>query len=133
MIFSHWNGRISVRTQQHRLDAAGALFDMVADPGQTNNIAAEQPRVAAALAQAVTAWRKDVFEGQAAVPAPAAAKAKRQAANQEEAGDNRPFPVGYARFPMTPLPARDGVPHGGVKHMRQRTQLLLFRELDEHG
>ena len=27
--------------------------------------------------------------------------------------DNRPFPVGYAEFPWTPLPARDGVPHGG--------------------
>src|SRR5262249_9635954 len=28
MIFSHWNGNVSVRTQQHRLDAAGKLFDM---------------------------------------------------------------------------------------------------------
>jgi hypothetical protein len=115
MIFSHWNGRISVRTQQHRLDAAGALFDMIADPGQTRDIAAEQPQVAAALAQAVAAWRKDVFDGKAAMSAPAAAKARRKAGNQEEAGDDRPFPVGYAEFPMTPLPVRDGVPHGGVK------------------
>jgi hypothetical protein len=30
-------------------------------------------------------------------------------------GDQRPFPVGYAAFPRTVLPARDGVPHGGVK------------------
>jgi hypothetical protein len=29
--------------------------------------------------------------------------------------DDRPFTVGYREFPMTPLPARDGVPHGGVK------------------
>jgi hypothetical protein len=29
--------------------------------------------------------------------------------------DNRPFPVGYPEFPWTPLPARDGVPHGGVR------------------
>jgi arylsulfatase A-like enzyme len=96
MIFSHWNGRISVRTRQHRLDSAGALFDMIADPGQTRNIAPEQSQVAAALSQAVATWRKDVFEG--AYPE-----------------DHRPFPVGYAEFPMTPLPARDGVPHGGVK------------------
>jgi arylsulfatase A-like enzyme len=115
MIFSHWNGRISVRTRQHRLDGAGALFDMIADPGQTRDVAAEQPRVAAALSGAVAAWRKDVFEGAVPVPAPTAAKAKRKARNQEEPGDDRPFPVGYAEFPMTPLPARDGVPHGGVR------------------
>jgi hypothetical protein len=29
--------------------------------------------------------------------------------------DDRPYPVGYAKFPMTPLPARDGVAQGGIK------------------
>ena len=29
--------------------------------------------------------------------------------------DDRPYPVGYAEFPATPLPARDGVAHGGVQ------------------
>ena len=29
--------------------------------------------------------------------------------------DDRPYPVGYREFPWTPLPARDGIPHGGVK------------------
>ncbi|MCH5376512.1 MAG: N-acetylgalactosamine 6-sulfate sulfatase, partial [Planctomycetes bacterium] len=29
--------------------------------------------------------------------------------------DDRPFPVGYPEFPVTHLPARDGVPHGNVK------------------
>src|SRR3954471_9765097 len=28
MIFSHWNGNVSVRTQQYRLDATGRLYDM---------------------------------------------------------------------------------------------------------
>ena len=32
-----------------------------------------------------------------------------------KSGDDRPYPVGFAQFPRTPLPARDGVPHGGVK------------------
>ena len=48
----------------------------------------------AAWPKAVAAWRAEVLP-----------KAK----------DDRPFPVGYAEFPRTPLPARDGVPHGGVK------------------
>ena len=29
--------------------------------------------------------------------------------------DDRPYPVGYAEFPWTPLPARDGVPEGEVR------------------
>ena len=44
MIFSHWNGKVSVRTQQYRLDAAGRLYDMVRDPGQTRDMAARPAR-----------------------------------------------------------------------------------------
>jgi len=67
---------------------------MVADPGQTKNIAQETPEVAAQMATAVAKWRSEVLP-----------KSK----------DDRPYPVGYAEFPRTPLPARDGVPHGGIK------------------
>ena len=67
---------------------------MVEDPGQTRNIAPEQPDVTARMAKAVAEWRSEVLP-------------KRK--------DDRPFPVGYAEFPRTPLPARDGIPHGGVK------------------
>jgi arylsulfatase A-like enzyme len=94
-IFSHWNGRVSARTQQYRLDNRGELYDMLADPGQRVNVADKQPEVAARLTEAVAAWKQDVL----AALGP----------------DDRPYPVGYAEFPRTPLPARDGVPHGGVK------------------
>jgi len=94
MIFATFNGKVSVRTQRYRLDANGALYDMVADPGQKTDVAKKQPAVAEKLRTAVAAWRKEVFE------------AKK---------DDRPFPVGYAGSPWTPLPARDGVPVGGVK------------------
>ncbi|MCB1089215.1 MAG: arylsulfatase, partial [Verrucomicrobiae bacterium] len=33
-IFSTWAGKVSARTQTHRLDYEGRLYDMVADPGQ---------------------------------------------------------------------------------------------------
>ena len=33
-IFNHWNNNTSARTQRHRLDAQGQLYDMVSDPGQ---------------------------------------------------------------------------------------------------
>ena len=34
MLFSHQNGKVSVRTQQYRLDAGSGESDMTADPGQ---------------------------------------------------------------------------------------------------
>ena len=119
ILFNHQNGQVSARSQRHRLDSRGALFDMVADPGQTKDVAAEQPAVAAQLSAAVTAWRKDVL-GAAAVAASAEAAARTKGKNKGKAEnfvipDDRAFSVGYSEFPWTPLPARDGVPHGAVK------------------
>ena len=94
LIFSHQNGNVSARSQQYRLDQRGALFDMLADPGQTKDLASDKPGITAQMTKAVTAWRAEVLP---------------------KAGDDRPYPVGYAEFPRTPLPARDGIPHGGVK------------------
>jgi arylsulfatase A-like enzyme len=94
IIFSHQNGQVSARSQQYRLDNRGSLYDMVADPAQTKDISAAKPDVAAKLAGAVAAWRAEVLP---------------------TSKDDRPFPVGYAEFPRAPLPARDGVPHGGIK------------------
>lgn len=119
MIFSHQNGQVSVRTPQYRLDPRGALFDMLADPGQKNDIAGAQPAVAARLKQSVADWRRDVFGP--AIAQAAAQVAEGKAKGRGKAGgnfvvpDDRPYPVGYAVFPWTPLPARDGVPHGGVR------------------
>ncbi len=119
MIFTHQNGNVSVRTQQHRFDARGELFDMVKDPNQRTDIRAEKPEVAAQLEQAVLAWRSEVFGAKSAAASGAAVTSgKRNAAKQKgagAAGDDRPYPIGYREFPWTPLPARDGVPHGGVK------------------
>ena len=41
-------------------------------------------------------------------------------------GDDRPFPVGYAQFPRTVLPARDGIPHGGVKRSASAPNCSFF-------
>jgi arylsulfatase A-like enzyme len=95
MIFSHQNGRVSVRTQRYRLDHTGKLFDMQADPGQYHDISKDQPEAADRLRKAVAKWRQEVL--------PAIRK------------DDRPFPVGYREFPSTILPARDGVPHGNIR------------------
>lgn len=107
MIFSHWNGKVSVRTQGFRLDERGALFDMIEDGGQTKDIATEKPELAAQLSKAVAAWRKDVL----ATPG----------------NRDLPFPVGYPQFPRTQLPARDGVPHGGIERSARAPNSSYFR------
>ena len=126
MIFSHQNGNVSVRTNGYRLDNRGALYDMLVDPGQQRDVAADKPDVAKKLSDAVLAWRKDVL----GTPNPATPGGANAAETKSTKGkkkgnaagggvglpsDNRPFTVGYAEFPMTPLPARDGIAHGAIK------------------
>jgi arylsulfatase A-like enzyme len=95
-VVQHWNGKVGVRSQTHRLDAAGKLYDETADPGQTTDLSAKQPAVTAALRTAATAYRRDVL-------------------SELPAKDDRAFPVGHRAAPLTLLPARDGVPHGGIR------------------
>jgi hypothetical protein len=106
MIFTHWNGAVSVRTQQYRLDATGRLYDLTKDPGQQHNLAKDEPAMAARLSEAVTHWKRDVL-----------ASLKKEA---------RPFTVGYRDFPRTPLPARDGVPRGQVERSAKAPNCSYF-------
>lgn len=105
MIFSLWAGNVSVRTQTHRLDSAGRLYDMDADPGQTTPCNTREQGLAEQLAAAVKGWRQEMF-GNAGM-----------LVTKQKKGevDPRPIPVGYRAFPITMLPARDGEPRGGLK------------------
>lgn len=116
MIFSHWAGDISVRTQNYRLDHQGELFDMVADPGQKVPVTAQQPELAQSLRQAVAAWRNEV------VPSPS--KPLETAPLNEV--DPRPLPVGYPEFPITMLPARDGQPFGNIQRSTKAPNCSYF-------
>jgi arylsulfatase A-like enzyme len=106
LIFSHWNGQVSARTQNERLDASGRLYDLTRDPGQTRDIARDRPEVTARLSQAVDRWKRELLPGLR--------------------NDDRPFPVGYREFPITWLPARDGIPHGNVRRSAQAPNCSYF-------
>jgi len=93
-IVSHWRDRVSVRTQQYRLDPQGKLYDMVADPGQYRDVARQHPEVAAQLRRAAETFKNDVLPGYG--------------------DDDRPFPIGHPDYRYTQIPARDGVAHGNV-------------------
>jgi len=107
MIFSEWVGKTSLRTQQYRLDTADALFDMVADPQQDHDVAKEHPEEAARLSKAMADLRKELLP-------PKGFK------------DDRAFTVGYPEFPITQLPARDGVPHGGIQRSARAPNCSYF-------
>jgi hypothetical protein len=106
MIFSHQNGRVSVRTQRYRLDNTGKLFDMQTDPGQDHDISKDKPKVADRLRKAVAKWKQEVLP-----------KSRK---------DDRPFTVGYPEFPATLLPARDGVPHGNIRRSGKAPNCSYF-------
>lgn len=112
-IFAHWNRRVSVRTDRYRLDADGRLFDMVTDPGQQTDIRDRQAEVAADLAAAVAAWRREMRAESGAAHVDPPNRALANAALLPP--DDRPFTIGYREFPRTVLPARDGKPSGGIR------------------
>lgn len=114
-IFSVWGGRVSARNQRFRLDDVGRLYDMQVDPGQTMPVNAAQAGIAAQLQREVQEWRKEVL--------PDNPNLLRKLAG---AVDPRPFTVGYAEFPITMLPARDGQPHGGVKRSSNAPNCSYF-------
>ena len=88
-------GRVSIRTNQHRLDHEGRLYDMQADLGQTHDLALERPAEAERLREVASAWRRQVLT---TADEPQVAR----------------FPVGAPGAPLTELPARDGRGEGGV-------------------
>jgi arylsulfatase A-like enzyme len=105
-VFSHWNGKTGVRSGRWRLDAAGRLYDMEADPGQIRDVAADHPAVAGELRRQVDEWRREMGVGRERVA--------------------RPFTVGYREFPVATLPARDGVPEGGVERSAKAPNCSYF-------
>ncbi|MDZ4818555.1 MAG: sulfatase-like hydrolase/transferase [Planctomycetota bacterium] len=104
MIFNSWGGKTSVRTQTHRLDSASQLFDMRSDPGQTTPLNAAQPELAANLKRAGEKWFHEGYK-----------PVSTDWPTETVAVDRRAIPVGYREFPITMLPARDGMPRGEVK------------------
>ena len=105
-ILSHWAGKVSARSQRYRLDHLGRLYDMEADPGQASDVAQEHPEVATRLAEAVEWYSRELLPKLSA--------------------DDRPFPVGYPKFPTAWLPARDGVPHGSVARSAEAPNCSYF-------
>ena len=105
-IFSHWGGKVSVRTQHFRLDHQGKLFDMLMDPGQEKPVNEKHQDLADELTADVTAWKQELLKG----------------LND----DQRPFTVGHPDALITQLPSRDGDPHGNIKRSAKAPNCSYF-------
>ena len=105
-LFSHWRGKVSVRTQQYRLDDKGRLYDMLVDHGQENDVAGDHAETAAMLRQAVDGWRREMLP--------------------ISKGDPRPFVIGHPEAKRTQIPARDGVGSGGIKRSNRFPNCSYF-------
>jgi arylsulfatase A-like enzyme len=101
MLLSHWGGKFSVRSQRFRLDVAGKLFDLEADPGQDHDVREQNADEAARLAKALERWKAEMLLRP----------------------DDRAFTVsGHSIY----LPARDGIPAGGVKRSSRAPNCSYF-------
>ena len=106
IIFSVRGSRVSARTQQYRLGETGGLFDMADDPGQRVDLSDDKKEVTARLQSAVDQFRSE------GVPA--------------RKPDPRPFTVGYRAFPVTSLPARDGIATGEIQRSNRAPNCSFY-------
>ncbi|MFD0797309.1 arylsulfatase [Maribacter chungangensis] len=107
MIFNHWNGRTSIRTQKYRLDSEERLYDMTTDYGQTKDVSKTFPTIKDSLVKAKQEWLNNI------VP-------------MTKATDNRPFTLGHPDYAYTQLPARDGIGHGKIKRSNRYPNNTFF-------
>ncbi|WP_299537436.1 arylsulfatase [Ulvibacterium sp.] len=96
LVYNHWAGKTSVRSQKYRLDNENRLYDMVNDHGQTTDISQQFQKIADSLIKAKNEWLAAVNP-----------KFPRDE-------DNRPFTLGSPDHQFTQIPARDGTPHGHI-------------------
>jgi arylsulfatase A-like enzyme len=95
IFINQWGKRLSVRSENHRLDQKGKLYDMVSDPGQKRPI--KNPEVRKSLEIALAQYRKSLLS------------------EYGPAHENRPFVIAHPGSPLTQLPARDGKASGQIK------------------
>lgn len=106
LLFSIKKDQVSVRNQRFRLDAAGKLFDIAADPGQLHDVSHRFPEVQQELTRSADQHRKEMV-------------------NDFERYANRPFAVGFRQ--STTLPARDGIEHGTIERSAKAPNNSFFR------
>ncbi|SFR51586.1 Arylsulfatase A [Robiginitalea myxolifaciens] len=93
LIFNHWNGKTSIRSQDFRLDEQGRLYEIRSDRGQLTKVNTRYPEIEAQLQAARDLWTENTL-GQGV--------------------KDRPYTLGHPDYSFTHLPARDGSGFGAI-------------------
>jgi len=107
LIASHWRGKVSIRSQTHRLDHEGQLYDMINDPNQTMDISKEHEDVLESLTTAKKKWESEVL-----IELPKT--------------DERTFDIGHPDYIYTQIPARDVTAHGNITRSNKYPNCSYF-------
>ncbi|NNE78126.1 MAG: arylsulfatase [Pricia sp.] len=107
IVYNHWNGNTSLRTQHFRLDSENRLYNMRKDRPQKTDISAQFPIITDSLKKAKNDWLMEVRPLTAV-------------------NDKRPFTLGHPGFEYTQLPARDGEAHGNIERSNRHPNDTFF-------
>ena len=107
VVYNHWNGSTSIRTQKYRLDSKDRLYDMEMDGGQTTDLSGKLPQLTDSLKQLKRDWLQEVMP-------------------KSKATEDRPFALGHPDYVYTQIPARDGVAHGNIDRSNRHPNDTFF-------
>jgi arylsulfatase A-like enzyme len=107
LVYNHWRGKTSIRTQQYRLDNQDHLYDMQKDHGQTIDISLQFPELTDSLKRMKKNWLSEK-------------------APLSKESDNRPFTLGHPDYEYTQIPVRDGIPQGNIKRSNKHPNNTFF-------
>ena len=95
-IYNYWRGRLSLRSQDFRLDNENNLYNMNDDPNQLKNVSSTYNEIFEVMKKAKIEWRKEL------------------SANIN-LKDKRAFIIGHPGLKNTQIPARDAKANGLIK------------------
>ena len=107
VVYNHWNGSTSIRTQKYRLDSKDRLYDMEMDGGQTTDLSGKLPQLTDSLKQLKRDWLQEVMP-------------------KSKETEDRPFTLGHPDYVYTQIPARDGVAHGNIDRSNRHPNDTFF-------
>ncbi|MEM8734074.1 MAG: sulfatase-like hydrolase/transferase [Planctomycetota bacterium] len=105
-LVNQWRGKISIRNQRFRLGNDGALYDILADPGQRKDVKAEYPNIARKMQTIAEQHLREV-----------------RGYDQ----DDRPFLIGHPKYRFTQIPARDAIASGKIERSNRYPNCSFFR------
>lgn len=112
LIFNHWNGKTSVRSQDFRLDDQGRLYKISDDRGQETDLQDQYPEVVSKLVAARDGWAT---------------------ATLKKASDERPYSLGHPDHRYTHLPARDAKGFGAISRSNKYPNDSFFLDWSGTG